>query len=262
MMTAWAGDHPRTALLAGMAGVGIILFYGLRLNGFAHLSESLSRWRMEVLGGTFVVERSIQVPDVVLSFKHEPFDRLDALSGSSGFMGGAAFRQEFSMIAGRPGAKIRLVALDPRMGVPGHPLYDRFVAAAEACGLKPWEYAARCRHAVAVLLHLSEDFSPLLEARLLDGPLSSAPPPHFTPGRSVQLYRADESRIRLDILVPRAADTDDIDTFALPGLIIRHRPEAPEVKRFSSVFEEAWSAAKPLEGTLKEELLKSLNPVP
>src|SRR6186997_2271600 len=112
MITAWVGDHPRISVAGIVALIGALLFYGIRLNGFAHLSESLSRWRMEVFGGTFRVERSIEVPDVILSFRSQNYDRVDALSGSAGFMGGTAFRKEIGSIAARPGAVLRVVALD------------------------------------------------------------------------------------------------------------------------------------------------------
>lgn len=262
MVTAWVGDHPRVSLLAGLLAVSALLFYGIRLNGFAHMAESLARWRMEVFGGTFRVERSIEVPDVILSFHGEAFDRVDAVSASAGFMGGTAFRKEIAVIAGRPGAKIRVVALDPRMGTAGHPRHAEFAQAAAAFGMKTWEYAARCRHSSAVLLHLLEDFAPVMEARLLDAPLASASPPFFTPGRSVQLYRSDDPAIRLDILVPRPVESDGIDSFAHPGQIIRHRPDEPEVKRFIGAFEEAWSKALPLDAKLQAEILNSLSLVP
>ena len=131
--TSWAGDHPWISLIAGMLLAAAVLFYGIRLNGFAHLGEALNRWRMEVFGGTFKVQRSIELPDVILSFHSENFDRVDALSGATGFMGGTAFRKEIAVIAKRPGARIRIVALDPRLGNPQHPRHAEFAAEASAC---------------------------------------------------------------------------------------------------------------------------------
>jgi hypothetical protein len=259
MFAAWIGDHPRLSLLAGVVlGTGF-LFYGIRLNGFAHMAESLSRWRMEVFGGTFRVERSVEVPDVILSFHHEAFDRVDTVSASAGFMGGTAFRKEIAVIAGRPGARIRIVAHDPRMSVAGHPRHEAFVAEGAAYGMKPWEYSARCRHSAAVLLHLLEDFAPVMEARLLDTPLASASPPFFTSGRSVQLYRADNPATRLDILVFRPSESDGMDSFAHSGLIIRHRPDAPEVRKSAGAFNEAWRLAKPVDAAVRAEILNLLS---
>ena len=177
-------------------------------------------------------------------------------------MGGTAFRKEIKLIAERKGARIRAVALDPRMGMREHPANRQFEAEAEAFGLKPWEYLARCRHSAAVLIHLLDDFAPVLEVRLLDKPIPSTSPPFFVPGRSVQLYRAADPSVRLDILVPQPGEADGMDSFTHPGLIIRHRPEDPDVKRFKAAFEEAWSNSKPLDAAAREEILKSLSPNP
>jgi hypothetical protein len=148
------------------------------------------------------------------------------------------------------------------MGGDAHPSHARFNEAAAAFGLRTWEYAARCRHSAAVLIHLLEDFSPVLEVRLLDAPLGAVAAPFFVPGRSVQLYRAGDPSIRLDILVPQPTDSPGTDSFSNPGLIIRHRPDNPDVKRFRAAFEEAWSKAKPLDAAARDEILKSLAPNP
>ena len=262
MLTAWMGDHLFLSLLAAAVFTGAVLFYGLRLNGFAHLTDSLRRCRMEIFGGTYHVERSIEVPEVILSFREEAFDRVDAATSSAGFLGGSAFRQEIAAIAARPGAKLRIIALDPRLADPSHPHHAEFKATAAAFGMEVWEYGARCRHSSAVLLHLLRDFAPTLEARLLSERLPSATDPFFTPGRSLQLYRHDDPAVRLDVLVPRPNEADGMDSFSHPGLIIRHRPDDSEVRRFSAAFAEGWDRARPFDAALQAEILKSLTSPP
>jgi hypothetical protein len=261
-LTAWLGDHPRLTLLGGLLLGGGVYFYGMRLNGFAHIAESTGRWRMEVFGGTFRVERSIELPDVFLSLREEKYDHVDAAVTSAGFMGGTAFREEFRTIASRPGARIRIVALDPRMGTPGHPHHAEFAAAAAAFGMEPWEFSARCWHSAAVLLHLQKIIGPALEIKLLDERLDSVPAPFFTEGRSVQLTRGDNPSVRLDILVPRPSEPDGVDSFAHPGLIVRNRPDNADVRRFSEAFTLSWNRAHPLDATLQAELLQSLTHEP
>jgi len=262
MLTAWAGDHPRLALLGGLFLAGGGYFYGVKLNGFAHMADSIGRWRIEVFGGTFKVERSIEVPDVILSLREEKYDRVDAVAASAGFMGGAAFRKEIKAIAGRPGAAIRVVVVDPRMGAPEHPRHAEFAVAAVAFGMKPWEYSARCWHSAAVLLHLKQEIGSALEVKLLDERLDGAPAPFFTQGRSVQLFRGDDPAVRLDILVPRPSEADGMDSFTHPGLLIRNRPDDAEVKRFSGAFAHAWNRARPLDAALEAELLHTLTHEP
>ena len=262
MLTSWLGDHPRLALLGGLVVAGGIYFYGVRLNGFAHLADSAGRWRLEVFGGTLKVDRSIEVPDVILSLREESYNHLDYVAASAGFMGGTAFRKEIEVIAARPGARIRVVVLDPRMGAAGHPRHAEFVAVAAAFGMEPWEYRARCWHSAAVLLHLKKENGAALEVKLLDERLTAAPGPFFTPGRSVQLSRSDAPSVRLDILVPRPLEADGMDSFSHPGLIIRNRPDDAEVKRFADAFTVAWSRARPLDGALEAELLNTLTHEP
>ena len=262
MLTAWLGDHPGLALLGGLAMAGGVYFYGVRLNGFAHMADSAGRWRMEVFGGTLKVDRSIEVPDVILSLRGESYDRLDSVAASAGFMGGTAFRKELNVIAARPGAHIRIVALDPRMGAPGHPRHAEFAAAAAAYGMEPWEYRARCWHSAAVLLHLKKEIGAALEVKFLDERLAAAPAPFFTRGRSVQLSRSDNPSVRLDILVPRPVEADGMDSFTHPGLIIRNRPDDAEVKLFADAFTLAWTRARPLDAALEAELLNTLTHEP
>ncbi len=262
MLTAWLGDHPRLALLGGLIMAGGVYFYGVRLNGFAHLADSAGRWRLEVFGGTLEVDRSIEVPDVILSLRVESYNHLDSVAASAGFMGGTAFRKEIEVIAARPGARIRVVALDPRMGAPGHPRHADFAAAAAAFGMESWEYRARCWHSAAVLLHLKKEIGAALEVKLLDERLTAAPAPFFTQGRSLQLSRSDDPSKRLDILVPRPLEADGMDSFTHPGLIIRNRPDNAEVQRFAEAFSLAWSRARPLNAALEAELLNTLTHEP
>ena len=91
-VSAWVGDHPWLSLAGAVLLAAAFAFYGIRLNGFSHMGESLSRWRMEVFGGTFPVERSIEVPDVILSFHEEGYDRVDAVAATGAYLGGTAFR--------------------------------------------------------------------------------------------------------------------------------------------------------------------------
>lgn len=258
-LTAWLGDHPFVAFIAACLAAGALYFYGVRLNGFAHCAEALGRWRMEVFGGTFKVQRSIQVPDVMLSFRQENYDRVDAMTASAAFMGGTAFRAELKAIAERPGARLRIVALDPRMGNTGHLRHADFTAAAAAFGMEPMEYRARCWHSVAVLLRLIKAHAPALEVRLLDRRLPGAVSPFFANGRSLHLYRSNDSGTRLDVLVPRPQDGDGSDSFAHPGFIIRNRPDDADAVRFAADFQSAWDVALPLDAALQAQLLSTLS---
>lgn len=259
-LTAWLGDHPLAALAGAVLVAGGLYFYGVRLHGFAHAAEAFGRWRMEVFGGTFKVQRSIEVPDVILSFRGENYDRLDAMTASAAFMGGSAFRAELKNIADRPGARLRIVALDPRMGNAGHLSYADFAAVAAAFGMEPLEYRARCWHSVTVLLRLVKAHAPALEVRLLDRRLPGATAPFFSNGRSLHLYRSSDSATRLDVLVPHPQEADGADSFAHPGLIVRNRPDDAEVSRFTAGFQSAWDVALPLDAALEAQLLPTLSP--
>ncbi len=260
-ITAWFGDHPLTALGLGLLAAAAFWFFGMHLNGFAHCREALGRWRMEVFGGTFEVKRAIELPDVILSLREENYDRLDAMTASAAFMGGSAFRKELQVIAARPGARMRVVALDPRMGEPGHPHLSEFADSAAAFGMDLREYRARCWHSMTVVLRLLKTHAAVLEVRLLDRRLPEATPPFLTAGRSLHLYRDGHASTRLDILVPRPREADGADSFSHPGLIIRDRPDNSEVQRFAAAFETAWRTAVPLDAALQEQLLQTLSPI-
>jgi hypothetical protein len=143
------------------------------------------------------------------------------------------------------------------MAAESHLRHAEFASEAAAFGLKIPEYAARCRYSTAVLLHLQEDLGTALEVRFLDTPLPSGHRPFFLAGRSVHLYRANDPAVRLDILVLRPTEPDGMDSLSHAGLIIRHRPDDAEVKRFRAAFDEAWAAARPADDNLHKEILDS-----
>jgi hypothetical protein len=260
-LAAWFGDHPLTALVVAVLAAAALWFYGVRLHGFAHLNESLGRWRMEAFGGTFKVQRAIELPDVFLSLRDENYDRLDAMTASAAFMGGTAFREELKILAARPGARLRVVALDPRMGEPDHPHFGDFTASAEAFGMDVREYRVRSWHSIAVLLRLLKAHAPGLEVRLLDRRLPGESPPFLTAGRSLHLYKEGDQTTRLDVLVPHPSEPDGTDSFSHPGFLIRNRPDNSEVQRFSASFESAWQLSLPLDAALQEQLLQALSPI-
>ena len=73
-------DHPKTTVTGGILAVAFLVFYGTRLHGLTHLQESLGRWKVETFGGIHQVDRSVRMPDVLLSCKPRGYDRLDALT--------------------------------------------------------------------------------------------------------------------------------------------------------------------------------------
>jgi hypothetical protein len=136
---------------------------------------------------------------------------------------------------------------------------------AKAFGAEPWEFSARCWHAMAVLLRRQqrdEATAERLEIRLVSGPLPGARAPYFDVGRSAQLSDSRDADHRLDILVERPQPPRGTDPLSHPGLLAVDRPDLPDVRRFVAAFEAAWAVATPLDARLRAELLSSLDGSP
>ncbi len=257
-ITAFMEDHPRLSVGAGVLLLAAFLFYGIRLGGFAHFRESAARWRVETFGGAHHVDRSVRIPDVILSFQDRQYDQLDVVAMTAVNLKGTAFRKELREMAADPDGRIRIVALDPRLGEPEHPGHAKFVALAEAFGQKQWEYRARSWHSASVLLHLKEDLGDAIEIRFLSTASEGAHPPFLTAGRAAHLYFSDNPKKRLDIVVPRPDEPTGTDSFTHPGTIYIDRPKNGQVVKFTAQFNELWEKATPLDDALQNELLQEL----
>ena len=187
-------DHPKTAIGLGLLLVGIFTFYAFWLDGFRHFRDSGARWRILNFGGTYRVDRSIRVPDVILSLEDfcPQWDRLDLTTPTTMHVWGTAFRRELREIAAKEGARIRVNAFDPRMGDPEHPRHAEFSALASAFGLKTWEFAERCWHSTAVLVHLHQEFDEVFQVRFIVGRAAGDKAPFFCIGRSGHAYLASD----------------------------------------------------------------------
>ncbi len=255
---AFVEDHPKTTVATVVLLVSFILFYGIRLKGFAHFSESGARWRLETFGGSHRFDRSVRVPDIVLSFQRFQCDQLDITVPTAAHLGGTAFRKELREIAAEKDGRIRVAALDPRLSEVGHLHHERFAELSEVFGMRPWEFRARCWHSTAVLIHLGEELGEAIEIRLISEPSPDAVEPYFVIGRSGHAYRAAKPEKRLDTIVPRPAEPTGSDSFTHPGTVHMNRPKHPDVVKFSEAFATLWQKATPLTPELKDELLIQL----
>ncbi|MFT4550946.1 MAG: hypothetical protein ACI9UA_004943 [Pseudoalteromonas tetraodonis] len=258
-VAAFVGDHPWMATIVSCGAIGLVLFYGMYLGGFSHFFESGSRWRLETFGGRHEVERSVQTPDVVLSLRHPPYDRLDVTTPTAVHLGGTAFRKELRSMLNERGGRLRINVLDPRLTDPSNPNHARFVELAGAFGMTRHELSARCWHSAAVLLHLAEEFGEKIEIRLIAEPVAGAKSPYFCIGRSGHSYQSENPKKRLDVIVPRPAESTNSDSFTHPGLIIKDRPNNDQVIRFTDAFKSAWDNATPLDQALQDELQNYLD---
>ena len=258
-IVATVDDHPRATIALVVVVLGVAVFYATRLGGMSHFMESGARWRVDTFGGTHHVDRAVRTPDVLLSFREREFNRLDALAPTAVHFGGTVFREELRAMAAREGGFIRIAALDPRLAEENHPGHARFVALGQAFGLSPYELAARCWHSTAVLLRLAEELADRVEIRLISEPHEDAQAPYFCIGRSGHAYEAGDEGTRLDVIVPRPSEPTGSDSFTHPGMIIKNRPNNPDVLRHTREFESLWNAATQLDDELRIELLDHID---
>ncbi|HUF61701.1 MAG TPA: hypothetical protein VMN36_06470 [Verrucomicrobiales bacterium] len=254
-------DHPRTILLCFAALAAVFTFYGCQLRGFSHFHESFSRWRVHLFGGVHQVDRSVRVYDSVLSLAPFPFNRIDSTSLTALHVGGTAFRRELNAVVLRDQGRVRIILLDPRLGHPTHPFHPRFAAMAHRVGEEPYLFAAKCWHAAAAGIQLSDALGPGLEIRFLDSPLTGSEPPWFSFGSSTHLYHHNDPSQRLDVITPRppASDQRIRSSFEDPSMVIHNRSSHPEVRRFHGAFNTLWEQAQPLDPTLRREFLRRLD---
>jgi hypothetical protein len=250
-------DHPLPTLTLIILGSAFLIFYATQLQGWSHLKESFARWRVDTLGGNLTVNRSIEIPDVLLSFEDPKHDRIDFLGPTTVHIGANAFRKELRELIQHNGST-RIITLDPRLANASHPQHERYLQLAQAFGLEPWEFAARLHYNAAVVMRLDEEFGDACQIRFLATPSPHAHTPYFTIGRHGHSYQSSDPSDRLDVLVPRPANPTGFDSLTDPATVIVNRPDNPEVVRFTKAFEETWSQAVPLDDNIRDFVL--LNP--
>jgi hypothetical protein len=247
-------DHPLPTVTLIVLTTAFLLFYATRLHGWSHFKESFARWRVDAVGGTHKVNRSIRIPDVLLSFEDPEHDRIDFLAPTSVHIGANAFRQELQELVDHHGAA-RIITLDPRLADPSHPHHERFSQLARAFGQEPWEFAARALYNAAVVMRLDEEFGDACRIRFVSTPSPDARPPYFTIGRSGHSYQSDNPDDRLDVMVPRPETPTGRDSLTDPATIAANRPNHPDVTRFTNAFDNTWETAAPLDDAIRAFVL-------
>ncbi|MEM7145624.1 MAG: hypothetical protein AAF591_10845 [Verrucomicrobiota bacterium] len=247
-------DHPKSTLALLTLALAFLLFYATQLHGWSHFQESLKRWKVESFGGVHHVNRSIRIPDVLLSFEDAGHTQLDFIAPSSVHIGANAFRVELRNLIENHGTA-RILTLDPRLADPSHPYHQRYLDLAQAFGQQPWEFAARSKYGAAVVTHLADEFGDACEVRFISQPAPDAIPPYFTLGRSGHSYEENNRQDRLDVIVPRPNHPTGLDSLTDPADIVVDRPNYPEVVRFTDAFEQNWENASPLDQSIRDYIL-------
>jgi hypothetical protein len=250
-------DHPVPALTLATLAAAFLIFYATQHHGWSHFQESFARWRVDTLGGSHHVNRSIQIPDVLLSFNDPYHDRIDFIAPTTVYLGANAFRKELQELFDHHGAA-RILTLDPRLADPAHPHHARYLELAQAFGQAPWEFAARSIYNAAVVMRLTDEFGDACQVRFISAPSPEAHPPYFTIGRSGHSYQSDNPADRLDVMVPRPKSPTGHDSLTDPAAIVVDRPDLPDIVRFNEAFEQNWENATPLDDTIRDFVL--LNP--
>ena len=256
-LLAIAEDYPLVMLLGFATVLVPTVFYLTTLGGLNHFRESFERWRVESFGGVHEVDRSVRMPDVILSLKPRGYDRLDVLSMTNIYLGGVAFREELRVLAGRGGI-IRIVILDPRVSDPDSPQSEEFLGLAAAFGKTPQELTAQCWYSTAVVLSLVQQLGDGLQVRMLREPLSSESLPYFVPGKSSRAYLSSNSGDCLDVIVPDLNLEEGLSSLARPGMVIIDRIEHPVVRQFREAFDQAWERGIAIDSQLEKEFSERL----
>jgi hypothetical protein len=245
-------------LLGAGLVVGVGWFYLHPLRGWVHVRDSFAMWRLDVFGGELRVGRSLELPGVLVALEPLPYDRVDVVSPDWAYMPGTASRREVERVVVERDGVVRLMTLDPRMGAEGHLRQGEFEALAAAFGQEPWEFSARLWYSAAVVLRLRRQYGEAFQVRLITAPLEGARAPYFSPARWGHAYVAADPGERLDLVVERPVDRLGTDSADHPGLVVRDRPDHPQVALYQGRFERAWEAGLVLDGELEKELLREL----
>ncbi len=259
-LVALMDDHPLPFILSAALIFLFVVFYAVPLRGLSHAAESLRRWKLEMVGGEYEIDRGVRIYDVILSIEPEEHDRVDLVSMGGVPMVGSAFRRDIETLVGARGGKVRFLALDPRVSAPDHPSYPHFEALAADLGQETWEFRASVWHAAAVLLRLKEQLGAGLEIHFVEGRENVGGSGGFIRKPWLNAYGEANPRKRMDVV---AADPDDHpgeDYSARPAKLYVDRPDDAEVAALGKLFEEWWEKTTVLDAALREEFLAHLEP--
>jgi hypothetical protein len=258
MLVAIMDDHPLPFIIASMVLAALVAFYAVPLRGASHCLESFRRWKLEMVGGEYVIDRGVRIYDVMLSIEPEEHDRADLVSMGGVPLVGSAFRSDIETLVGARAGKLRFLALDPRVSDPKHPSFARFEALALALGYKPWEFRASVWHAAAVLLRMHESLGAGFEIRFVTGQEGVEGADGFVAKPWVSLYGSGDRRKRMDLVAADPGEDSGEDYSARPAHLIVDRPDDPEVVELGKLFEEWWEKSTVLDATLQEQLMARL----
>jgi hypothetical protein len=251
-------DPPRIILSVGGVFAVLVWVYGVPMKGLGHGVESFRRWKLEMVGGEYSIDRAIRIFDVLMSFEPEPHDRLDVVVVGGVPVAASAFREELETVAARRRGRVRFVILDPRAGEPGSPMASAFDAMAVELGQEPWEFRVGAWHAAAAVLRLREKLGDNFEIRLLSAPAPDAEAPFFVGARWVNAYDAVDPTERMDVVAYGTSGRSGEDYANKPATLYVDRPDNPVVKALQSRFSALWNQATPLEEAERDDLMETL----
>jgi len=251
-------DHPYPFLLGGILAGILVVFYAVPLRGASHCVESLRRWKLEMVGGEYEIDRAVRIYDVMLSFEPAEHDRVDIVSMGGVPLVGSAFRREIETVVEARNGRVRFLALDPRVSEPGHPSHGEFKALAEELGEEPWEFRASVWHAAAVLLRLGESLGAGFEVRFVTGQEGVGGRPGFVGAPWVSAYESGNPRRRMDFMALEGGNHAGKDFSARPARLLVNRPDSREAVERGRRFAEWWEKSAVPDAGMREEFMAHL----
>jgi hypothetical protein len=240
-------------VIAVAAGAGWALG-GSKRPSLRYIQQSIRFLCFDLLGGEQNIDNALDIHNDIIFFNNNEYNAMDIMATSIYVLSNIYSKERFESILKKPGSRIRILVLDPRLGLETKQV-ERFSALADAFGDAPEITLMQCILSARELFYLSKEFEKYgkqFEVRFYRDRYAKAANGHFLLGRSYQKYSRANPNNRVDFLVPydRVAE-DGVDSPLRMAWRIKDMPDNPRVKAYSQAFEEIWRGATPMETVMK-----------
>ncbi len=222
---------------------------------FSYSGKAYGQLYLNLFGGEMTYDRAFKVYDALEAFEQPGYNSFD-IAAINIYTTATSYRKEkFKKILDRPGGRIRILLLDPRMALKKETI-DSFKAMSSNFGDPTDITFAECYLSTLALIKAKKDlaeYGDRFQIRFYSKPYFEAEKNYFILGRSYHKYSTTDKFNRFDIIVPYGNKKEkNIDSGLRRAYLVKNSPENTRVVRYTAAFDKVWATAAPISEIAKE----------
>ena len=257
-----SGDHPGLviAVVFGLIAFSVLSGWslgGMKYPSWIYVKESTRQISLGVFGGKQKIDRAVDIYNELEIFGLPGYDSFD-IKATTLYVTATSFRPMFQNIISENGGEIRILVLNPLMGLYSE-TQNEFASLAEKFGNTSEELLAESWLTVVFLKKLKQDLGRKFNIRFFDSyVVNMSEREYLIRGRSYHKYNKNNPKERFDIIVPYEQQKEEgMDSNERVAWRIRNRENSKLVKDHMKEFEDLWSKSITLQEVLNQMASRS-----